>query len=148
MFSWCVDCTASATSTWNSFEWVSCSLHSYAICIPMYIQWNTKTTNAMGVYLRVLQSYSKGPHQSPAWAIAIRMPQRHIWVLAWENVPSDICAQRRLKSDCICAAWFESSLGAHVQKYVFGRCGPFAFAFWGSHKGSLCSATLAGCKTS
>ena len=33
------------------------------------------------------------------------------------------CGQRRLKSDCACAGWFESSLGAQVWWYVFWRCG-------------------------
>ena len=78
-----------------------------------------------------------------------------IWAVTWENVPSDMCAQRRLKSACAsvqsdqnrrcpheetlhpwlyklrpvkilirlceCAVWSESSLGAHVERYVFWR---------------------------
>ena len=81
---------------------------------------------------------------------------------AWENVPSDMCAQRRLKSACAsaqsdqslrwpleetlypslsktrpakilirvreCAVWSESSLGAHVRRYVFWRCESYYFS--------------------
>ena len=35
------------------------------------------------------------------------------------------CRQRRLIRLCGCAGWFESSLGAHVRRYVFSRCGSF-----------------------
>ena len=81
----------------------------------------------------------------------------YLWASLWENVPSDICARRRLKSACTsarsdrsfrcpheeslhpwlskmcpvemrtrlreCAGWSESSLSAHVWRYVFWRCG-------------------------
>ena len=81
----------------------------------------------------------------------------YIWVLKWENVPSDMCSKRWLKSTCACAksdkslhcpraeplhhwlskmrprkilvslrtcaGWSESSLGAHVRRYVYWRCG-------------------------
>ena len=76
----------------------------------------------------------------------------------WANVPSDMCAQRRLESACSsaqsdqsslsawrnfhpwlstihpvkivirlceCAGWSESSLDAHVRRYVFPLCGSY-----------------------
>ena len=55
-----------------------------------------------------------------------------------QNVPSDICAQRSFRSQSFfmrttktlirlrgCAGWSESSLGAHVRRYIFLRCSSF-----------------------
>ena len=36
------------------------------------------------------------------------------------------CGQRRLIRLRGCAVWSESSLGAHVRRYVFSRCGSFS----------------------
>ena len=40
------------------------------------------------------------------------------------------CEQRRLIRLCGCADWFESSLGEHVRRYVFSRCGQFCVVLY------------------
>ena len=85
------------------------------------------------------------------------------YAVLWENVPSDMCDKRRLKSACTssqsyqklrcvhedtlrhwlskrrlakiqirlreCAVWSESSLGAHIRRYVCRICGSFYIIF-------------------
>ena len=82
---------------------------------------------------------------------------QQFWAAHLENIPSDMCTQRRLisvQSDqsslpreeslipwlsktrlvtilirlCECAGWSELSLGAHVRGYVSWRCGSFLVA--------------------
>ena len=51
----------------------------------------------------------------------IRIFTGHILDSKWHQCSS--CGQRRLIRLCGCTGWFESSLGAHVRRYVFSRCG-------------------------
>ena len=43
-------------------------------------------------------------------------------ILGSQGFKFSSCGQQRLKRLHGCAGWFESSLGAHVKKYVFSRC--------------------------
>ena len=93
--------------------------------------------------LKPVCPYTKGKHAM----------QSRYWAVTSGNVPSEMCAQRRFRSDCacsLCAVWSESSLGAfriasdakfphldtdnsnhgslsllsaHVRRFLFSSCG-------------------------
>ena len=48
----------------------------------------------------------------------------------WQSKMRTVNILTRLRE---CAGWFESSLGAHIQRYVFWHCGSFDFLFFIEH---------------
>ena len=94
--------------------------------------------------------------------VAMALQMQQYWTATWENVPSDMSTQQRLKLTCTsaqsgqslrclheetlhpwlsnmspvkiqlslreCVGWSESSLSAHIRRYVFWRYGAYPFA--------------------